>query len=144
MTWPGIEPRSPRPLTNTLPTWPMGRFIIIYIFIIFPYTYTYVWGIIIKNPYTKFEIIGRPIHVKIITFLLFDPQYSLYISRRCPWCNGCRCRKWTQRHEFKSWTRLIAFHISLIPLVNVWIQLFSLQLWVNSRTDWVLQPWWGN
>ena len=27
---------------------------------------------------------------------------------------------------------------------KVWIQLFSLQLWVNSRADWVLQPWWGN
>ena len=27
---------------------------------------------------------------------------------------------------------------------TLWIQLFSLQLWVNSRTDWVLQPWWGN
>ena len=54
---------------------------------------------------------------------------------RCPWCNGYRCRKWTWRHEFKSWTRLIAFYIALIPLGNVWIQLFSLQLWVNSRTD---------
>ena len=42
---------------------------------------------------------------------------------------------WTRRHEFKSWTRLIAFHIALIPLGKVWIQLFSLQLWVNSRTD---------
>ena len=41
---------------------------------------------------------------------------------------------------FKSWTRLIAFHIALIPLGKVWIQLFSLQLWVNCRTDWVLQP----
>ena len=29
-------------------------------------------------------------------------------------------------------------------LGKVWIQLFSLQLWVNSRTDWVLQPWWSN
>ena len=38
-------------------------------------------------------------------------------------------------HEFKFWTRLIAFHIALIPLGKVWIQLFSLQLWVNSRTD---------
>ena len=28
---------------------------------------------------------------------------------RCPWCNGCRRRKWTRRHEFKYWTRLIAF-----------------------------------
>ena len=24
--------------------------------------------------------------------------------------------KWTWRHEFKSWARLIAFHIALIPL----------------------------
>ena len=44
-------------------------------------------------------------------------------------------RKWTRRHEFKSWTRLISFHIALIPLGKVWIQLFSLQLWVNSRRD---------
>ena len=54
---------------------------------------------------------------------------------RCPWCNGYRRRKWTRRHEFKPWTRLMAFHIALIPLGKVWIQLFSLQLWVNSRTD---------
>ena len=53
----------------------------------------------------------------------------------CPWCNGYRRRKWIRRHEFKSWTRLIAFHIALIPLGKVWIQLFSLQLWVNSRAD---------
>ena len=26
----------------------------------------------------------------------------------------------------KTWTRLIAFHIALIPLEKVWIQLFSL------------------
>ena len=52
--------------------------------------------------------------------------------------------KWTRRHEFKSWTRLIAFHIALILLGKVWIQLFSLQLWVNSRADYVLQPWCGN
>ena len=30
---------------------------------------------------------------------------------------------------------LIAFHIALIPLGKVWIQSFSLQLWVKSRTD---------
>ena len=56
-------------------------------------------------------------------------------DQRCPWCSRYRRRKWTRRHEFKSWTRLIAFHIALIPLGKVWIQLFSLQLWVNSRTD---------
>ena len=55
--------------------------------------------------------------------------------------NGYRRRKWTRRHEFKSWTRLIAFHIALIPLGKVWIQLFSVQLWVNSRADYVRQPW---
>ena len=62
----------------------------------------------------------------------------------CPWCNGYRRRKWTRRNDFKSWTRFIAFHIALIPLGKVWIQLFSLQLWVNSKTDCVLQPWLGN
>ena len=36
------------------------------------------------------------------------------------------------------------FHIALISLGKVWIHLFSLQQWVNSWTDWVLQPWWGN
>ena len=30
---------------------------------------------------------------------------------------------------------LIAFHIALIPLGKVWIQLFSLQIWVNSKAD---------
>ena len=54
---------------------------------------------------------------------------------RCRWCSRYRRRKGTRRHEFKSWTRLISFHIALIPLGKVWIQLFSLQLWVNSRTD---------
>ena len=54
---------------------------------------------------------------------------------RFPWCSRYRRRKWTRRYEFKSWTILIAFHIALIPLGKVWIQLFSLQLWVSSRTD---------
>ena len=36
-------------------------------------------------------------------------------------------------HEFKSLTRLIAFHITLIPLGKVWIQLFYLQLLVNRN-----------
>ena len=30
-------------------------------------------------------------------------------SRRYPWCNGYHRRKWTQQHEFKSWTRMITF-----------------------------------
>ena len=75
-------------------------------------------------------------HVKNIQLdmKIYCVTYHTYIHT-CPWCNGYRRRKWTRRHEFKSWTRLIAFHIALIPLGKVWIQLFSLQLWVNSRTD---------
>ena len=69
---------------------------------------------------------------------------SMPAAWRCPWCNGYRRWKWTRWNEFKSWTKLTAFHLVLIPLGKVWIQLFSLQLWVNSRTDWVLQPWWDN
>ena len=56
-------------------------------------------------------------------------------TRRCSWCNSYRRRKSTRQHEFKSWTRLIAFHIALIPLGKLWIQLFSLHLRVNSRAD---------
>ena len=45
---------------------------------------------------------------------------SIYLSiYRCPWCNGYRHRIWTRRYEFNSWTRLIAFHIALIPLGKV-------------------------
>ena len=36
--------------------------------------------------------------------------------RRYPWCNGYHRWKWTRRLEFKSWTRMIAFHIALIPM----------------------------
>ena len=70
------------------------------------------------------------------TLLRFKKNWPCIATWRCLWCNGYRRRKWTRRHEFKSWTRLIAFHIALIPLGKVWIQLFSLQLWVNSRADW--------
>ena len=61
-----------------------------------------------------------------IKWLSFDIKDSkIWMDRwRCPWCNGYRRRKWTRQHEFKSWTRLIAFHIALIPLGKVWIQLF--------------------
>ena len=78
--------------------------------------------------------------VKLATIVKGDPKARFLIATtprfgRCPWCNGYCRRMWTQRHEFKSWTWLIAFHIVLIPLGKVWIQLFSLQLWVNSRAD---------
>ena len=46
---------------------------------------------------------------------------------------GYHCRKWTWWPEFKSWTRLFAFHIALISSGKVWIQLFSHQLCRNNR-----------
>ena len=44
------------------------------------------------------------------------------------------------RHEFKSWTRLIAFHIALIPLGKVWIQLFSLPVKLRLKIDLASYP----
>ena len=72
---------------------------------------------------------------RLLTFSMYCGGARGVVEWRCPWCSRYRRRKWTRRYEFKSWTRLIAFHIALIPLGKVWIQLFSLQLWVNSRTD---------
>ena len=74
---------------------------------------------------------GKRLQVWVPCFIAYEPLcYSF--------------RKWTRRHEFKSWTRLMAFHKVLIPLGKVWIHLFSLQLWVNNWADWVLQPWLDN
>ena len=67
-----------------------------------------------------------------LSFCFFVVVVDYHKVWRCPWCNGYPRRKWIRRHEFKSW---IAFHIALIPLGKVWIQSFSLQLWVNNRTD---------
>ena len=36
-------------------------------------------------------------------------------TRRCPWCNAYHRRKWTWGYKFKSWTRLVAFHIAQYP-----------------------------
>ena len=76
------------------------------------------------------------LHFGEMTFSEFQASLEMrYHLQTSSWCSRYRRRNWTRRHEFKFWTRLIAFHIALIPLGKVWIQLFSLQLWVNSRTD---------
>ena len=80
-----------------------------------------------KSSQRHFHQDNAPVHNSILV--------TDYLTKRCLWCNGYRHRIWTRRYEFNSWTRLIAFHIALIPLGKVWIQLFSLQLWVNSRAD---------
>ena len=47
-------------------------------------------------------------------------------------------------HDDTSSTSLITFHKALIFMGRIWIFLFSLQQWINSKTDVVLQPWLGN
>ena len=44
---------------------------------------------------------------------LYTSKQNLTLNNLQPLCNGYRHRKWTRRHEFKSWTKLIAFHIAL-------------------------------
>ena len=48
-------------------------------------------------------------HTYVYTYV-----YTQYIHTY-PWCHGYRRRKWTPRDEFKPLTKLIAFHIVLIP-----------------------------
>ena len=64
-----------------------------------------------KEPYKYFGI--------LVADTIKQAETKEKIIKGCPWCNGYRCRKWTRRHEFKSCTRLIAFHIALIPLGKV-------------------------
>ena len=52
--------------------------------------------------------------------------------------------KWTLRYEFKSWTRLIAFHIVLKLLCKICVQLFSFHPWATNRADWARWLWYGN
>ena len=98
-----------------------------------PYHSTVLAGLQGYMPYPHRAAVCR---FELVTLLLHGHmRRSIGEHWRCPWCNSYRRGKWTQRHEFKSWTRLITFHIAQIPLGKVWIQLFSLQIWVNSRTD---------
>ena len=57
--------------------------------------------------------------------ITYKGWYAIKQRNPCLWCNGYHRRKWTRRHESKSWTRLIAFHIALILLGKVWIQLWK-------------------
>ena len=79
-------------------------------------------------PYLLLESFSHQIQLMVFHWSLSDsksPQVSRTLLSilavlnnvwRCPWCNGHRRSIWTLRHEFKSWMRLIAFHIALIPL----------------------------
>ena len=102
-----------------------------YLTLIIPFIkYSYLTLIIIFIKYSYLTLIIIFIKYSYLTLIILFIKYS-YLWR-CPWCNGYRRRKWTRRHEFKSWTRIIAFHIALISLGKLWIQIFSLQLWVGQ------------
>ena len=57
-----------------------------------------------------------------LCLLVFPIQLNYY--QRYTQHNSYRHRKWNQQPEFKSWTKLCAFHFVLIPLKKVWIHLF--------------------
>ena len=50
--------------------------------------------------------------------------YSNYTRMRT-YSNGCRHKKWNRWFEFKSCTRLFAFHFALMHLGKEWIYLFN-------------------
>ena len=70
------------------------------------------------------------------TFLDYPPCGSGFEYAKCI---TDRRKKCTRLPEFKSWRRMFVFLIALIPLAKVWIQLFFLPLWVNSKADWTLK-----
>ena len=53
----------------------------------------------------------------------------IFIFWRRLWCNGYRCMKVSWQPEFKSWTKLLAFHITLELSWRVCIQLLFVLLY---------------
>ena len=90
--------------------------------------------ILLRSPSERCELLYSSSH-GLNSITAFQQKNKKSLLAKVDMCNSYRRRKWTRRHDFKSWTWLIAFHIALIPLGKVWIPLFSLQLWVNSRAD---------
>ena len=90
------------------------------------------------------------------TYVFIRPANILFILwgflKRCPkrclmessWSSCHRRRKKTRIHEFKSWTRLFAFHGTLIPLERYESNFFSFQQRVICRADWALYIWSSN
>ena len=97
-----------------------------------------------SDTYTK-RYIHKQIHPHTDTYTIIniytqihqqrDTSTNIYIHkeiqiRMYPWCNGNCHWKWTWWSKFKSWMNLF----SLLGKN----QLFSLQLWENSRENWAL------
>ena len=74
----------------------------------------------IQCPVLTSIILFLPIKIRLVTYISAQSNGVVeYTDWGRPWCNGYHHRKWTRRHEFKSWPRLITFHIALIPLGKV-------------------------
>ena len=59
------------------------------------------------NHYTKTT------SIQVVRDVLRNHRYWSRGVWRCPWCNGYRRRKWTRRHEFKFWTRILKSYLRL-------------------------------
>ena len=100
----------------------------------FPYIYIFQLPVLTK-------IYNSILRVHLILKLAekaFEQAYvCMYVCSNL--CHNDYChRKWTPWPEFKSGMRLFEFCIALKPMENVWIKLFSMRLWVNSRANWAL------
>ena len=100
--------------------------IIIIIIIIRVFTAVWVTTSLLKSPglfsvFWPFSIMLLFGWSSLVRQSMSSGPFSNPYCSKSTWCNGYRLWKWTRRHEFKSWTRLIAFHIALIPSGKVWI-----------------------
>ena len=100
MTRPGIEPRPPGPLANTLTAGPMSRFI---------HIHTYI--------------------------------YREYLQRKLRGSCGVMIIVIGNGHGDMSSNPDDFITHSTYILGKDMNPIYSLQLWVNSSADWVLQPW---
>ena len=123
MTRPGIEPRSPGPLANTLTARPMSE-IYIYIYIyIYPQTNCFVVSQVfsvarlarcfklgLKPSWLYINQISYPRAIIILSvskgiFYI----YNFYIYTVSYWSAPCSHIKWNLQNDFKLWQRLLAF-----------------------------------
>ena len=114
MTGPGFEPRSPGPLANTLPTWPMSRscitillsnilFICVYINkIIFVFVYyilfcknsseTFIKAVFLKWSNLANNVISSPIYNWTMILWEVHSCRTLYFYRPNSWFNKDNCK----------------------------------------------------
>ena len=88
----------------------------------------------ILNAWTKKS--GNLLNARCIFLLVYFCWYIFWVVCLAVILVG----KWKQRSVSKSQTRLIAFHIVLMPLRKTWILLFWSLLWLNSTVDYILLP----